>query len=54
MDRDGGLIQEFRLLRSGDALHVLNAPSPGARASLAIGDEIVRLVRGEARQAVVA
>ena len=54
MDRDGGLIQDFRLLHSADALHVLNAPSPGATASLAIGDEIVRLVRGEARQAVVA
>jgi L-2-hydroxyglutarate oxidase len=54
MDRDGGLIQDFRLLHSADALHVLNAPSPGATASLAIGDEIVRLVRSEARQAVVA
>jgi L-2-hydroxyglutarate oxidase len=54
MDRSGGLIQDFRLLRSADALHVLNAPSPGATASLAIGDEIVRLVTGRAAQAVVA
>jgi L-2-hydroxyglutarate oxidase len=29
------------------ALHVLNAPSPGATASLAIGEEIANLVAKE-------
>ena len=37
-----------------DALHVLNAPSPGATAFLAIGDEIVRLVAGQSSHAAVA
>lgn len=40
--RDGGLVQDFALVREPNALHVLNAPSPGATASLAIGAEIVR------------
>ena len=39
----GELEQDFRLIARRDALHVLNAPSPGATASLAIGAEIVRL-----------
>ncbi len=39
----GELEQDFRLIARPDALHVLNAPSPGATASLAIGDEIARL-----------
>ena len=42
---DGALVQDFHFLCRADALHVLNAPSPGATASLAIGDEIVRQVR---------
>jgi (S)-2-hydroxyglutarate dehydrogenase len=37
---DGTLIDDFRFARSPRSLHVLNAPSPGATASLAIGDHI--------------
>ncbi len=36
----GEIIQDFRFVKSDHALHVLNAPSPGATASLAIGQEI--------------
>ena len=39
---NGDLVQDFYFLDRINALHVLNAPSPGATASLAIGDEIVR------------
>jgi L-2-hydroxyglutarate oxidase LhgO len=39
----GELEQDFRLIARPNALHVLNAPSPGATASLAIGAEIVRM-----------
>lgn len=39
---NGDLVQDFYFLDRPTALHVLNAPSPGATASLAIGDEIVR------------
>jgi len=37
---DGETLQDFRFVKSDRALHVLNAPSPGATASLAIGQEI--------------
>jgi L-2-hydroxyglutarate oxidase len=44
MSPEGELLQDFCLVRRPRALHVLNAPSPGATASLAIGGEIARLV----------
>lgn len=37
----GELVQDFHFARQPGALHVLNAPSPAATASLAIGEEIV-------------
>ncbi|MEU3512077.1 L-2-hydroxyglutarate oxidase [Streptomyces longwoodensis] len=40
--RDGGLVDDF-LIREGErAVHVLNAPSPAATASLPIGREVAR------------
>ena len=41
MSPEGGLVQDFHFARGKRALHVLNAPSPAATASLAIGSEIV-------------
>jgi L-2-hydroxyglutarate oxidase LhgO len=38
--RDGSLIDDFRIVDTDNAVHVLNAPSPGATASLAIGRHI--------------
>jgi L-2-hydroxyglutarate oxidase LhgO len=40
---DGSLVDDFRIVRSTDAIHVLNAPSPAATASLAIGRHIAGL-----------
>lgn len=40
MSPEGELLQDFCLVERPNALHVLNAPSPGATASLAIGGEI--------------
>lgn len=40
MSPDGTLVQDFCLVARPKALHVLNAPSPAATASLAIGEEI--------------
>ena len=37
----GELVQDFCFGRQPRALHVLNAPSPAATASLAIADEII-------------
>lgn len=43
---DGKLVEDFSLHRGHRALHVVNAPSPAATASLAIGEEVSRLVEG--------
>ena len=40
LGRDGALVDDFLLERDGNALHVLNAPSPAATASLAIARRI--------------
>ena len=39
---DGSLIQDFSFTESKDSLHVVNAPSPAATASLAIGELIAK------------
>ena len=40
LEPNGRLIDDFRIERKGNSIHVLNAPSPGATASLAIGETI--------------
>jgi L-2-hydroxyglutarate oxidase LhgO len=40
MSSDGKLVDDFLLQEADGVLHVLNAPSPGATASLAIGREL--------------
>ncbi len=44
MSPSGDLIQDFHLVRRPNGLHVLNAPSPAATASLAIGETIAGMV----------
>jgi L-2-hydroxyglutarate oxidase len=44
MSPEGELIHDFSLARRPRILHVLNAPSPAATASLAIGGEIAEYV----------
>jgi L-2-hydroxyglutarate oxidase len=46
MSPEGNLVHDFCFVRRRNALHVLNAPSPAATASLAIGSEIAGLVAG--------
>ena len=52
VDRDGGLVDDFRIERLGGADHrgrvvtLRNAPSPGATSSLAIAEHVVDLVLG--------
>ena len=43
VDRAGALVDDFRIERAPGMVHVLNAPSPAATASLAIGREIADL-----------
>jgi L-2-hydroxyglutarate oxidase LhgO len=40
---DGALVDDFRIARAKGAIHVLNAPSPAATASLAIGRHVAGL-----------
>ncbi|MEM6841719.1 MAG: L-2-hydroxyglutarate oxidase [Bacteroidota bacterium] len=43
-DRDGGLLDDFKILEDEYAVHVLNAPSPAATSSLSIGQTVSELV----------
>jgi L-2-hydroxyglutarate oxidase LhgO len=38
--RNGSLVEDFAIARGTHVVHVLNAPSPAATASLAIGREV--------------
>ena len=44
VDRRGKLVDDFVIERSGRSVHVLNAPSPGGTASMAIGRHIAGLI----------
>lgn len=41
---NGALVQDFHFVERANALHVINAPSPGATASLAIGQHLAEKV----------
>jgi len=43
LERDGNLVDDFRIVESGGFVHVLNAPSPAATSALAIADHILEL-----------
>ncbi len=46
MAADGTLLQDFEIVQRANALHLINAPSPGATASLAIADHLIGLLPG--------
>lgn len=43
--RDGSLVDDFKIERAPRMIHVLNAPSPAATASLEIGEQIAAMAR---------
>jgi L-2-hydroxyglutarate oxidase len=47
MSADGSLVEDFHFVEGPGELHVVNAPSPGATASLAIGEEIAEHLKAE-------
>ncbi|MEW6744203.1 MAG: L-2-hydroxyglutarate oxidase [Planctomycetota bacterium] len=49
VDRHGRLVDDFHVQVSERMVHVLNAPSPAATSSLAIGDAVAALVREQMR-----
>lgn len=44
LDKNGNLIDDFRIIQTSNMIHVLNAPSPAATASLSIGDTISNMI----------
>jgi L-2-hydroxyglutarate oxidase len=42
--RNGTLLDDFKILRSRRVVHVCNAPSPAATASLAIGARVAEWI----------
>ena len=43
LERDGTLVDDFRIVEDGAFIHVLSAPSPAATSSLAIAESILEL-----------
>jgi L-2-hydroxyglutarate oxidase LhgO len=43
LDSKGRLVDDFHIVRGDRAIHVLNAPSPAATASIRIGEEIAAM-----------
>ena len=43
---DGSLVDDFKIVREPHAVHVVNAPSPAATASLSIGEQIAGMAMG--------
>ncbi len=44
LEPDGKLVDDFRILETDKMVHVLNAPSPAATASLSIGQKIAEII----------
>jgi L-2-hydroxyglutarate oxidase LhgO len=48
LDRDGSLVDDFRIHRLGPITAIRNAPSPAATSSMAIAEHVVDAIYGEA------
>lgn len=44
LDPEGDMLDDFKILQKDRATHVLNAPSPAATASIAIGEQVAAMV----------
>jgi len=49
LDRNGALVDDFRFVQAERMIHVLNAPSPAATASLSIGETIAAMAMRDFR-----
>lgn len=43
-DRNGGLLDDFKIIQEAGIIHILNAPSPAATSSLSIGKTISEMI----------
>jgi len=53
LHNDGNLVDDFLVIRGHNALHVCNAPSPAATASLEIAKAIVAQISEPSAKAIV-
>ncbi|MDH3321450.1 MAG: L-2-hydroxyglutarate oxidase [Flavobacteriaceae bacterium] len=47
VDQNGKMVDDFKIIKNGNIIHVINAPSPAATACLAIADEILSITFSE-------
>jgi len=45
LEPSGKLVDDFRIIETGKMIHVLNAPSPAATASISIGNKIAQMAK---------
>lgn len=44
IDYNGGMVDDFKIMKHNGNIHVINAPSPAATACLAVADEIINVI----------
>jgi len=49
LDRDGSLVDDFRIHRLGAVTAIRNAPSPAATSSMAIAEHVLDVIEGKAK-----
>jgi len=47
LEPNGKLVDDFRIVEAKRMIHVLNAPSPAATASISIGNRIAKMVKSK-------
>jgi (S)-2-hydroxyglutarate dehydrogenase len=52
LEPDGKLVDDFRIAEAKRMIHVLNAPSPAATASLSIGEKIASMVENKFKEEI--
>lgn len=52
LEPDGKLVDDFRIVEAKQMIHVLNAPSPAATASLSIGEKIASMIEKKFKEEV--
>lgn len=52
LEPDGKLVDDFRIVEAKHMIHVLNAPSPAATASLSIGEKIALMVTNKFKEEI--
>ncbi len=53
LEPDGNLVDDFRIVEAKQMIHVLNAPSPAATASLSIGDKIAEMIQKKFAEEII-